>query len=181
MSYNPVTSTCLLAAQPCVKAEKHDDFTLMIFRELEYVNCVVWVRDQYGVVPDRMLTGPDDAQVGRVSVGDDLLVGQAYTPGQNWWTFIAQNGHEIGYPNEDLLTVHSNCTMAWVPYKVGDVLPHKAIVTGMLATGRRLYSALSWHAAGYWRIGYYAEGDIAAYYAASSSHTATEFDILISV
>ena len=72
MSYNPMASTCLLAKQPCVKAQKHANFMLMIFRELEYVNCVVWVRDQYGVVPDRMLTGPDDAQVGRVSVGDDL-------------------------------------------------------------------------------------------------------------
>ena len=45
MSYNPVTSTCLLAAQPCVKAEKHEDFTLMIFRELEYgyvINMVLY-------------------------------------------------------------------------------------------------------------------------------------------
>ena len=51
----------------------------------------------------------------------------------------------------------------------------------MLATGRRLYNTRSWHAAGYWRIGYYVEGDIVAYYVASGSHAATEFDILVSV
>ena len=50
MSYNPVTSACLLVAQACVKAEKHDDFMLMIFRDQQHVDCVVWVRDQYGVM-----------------------------------------------------------------------------------------------------------------------------------
>ena len=39
------------------------------------MDCVVWVRDKYGVMPDRMLT---DAQVGRVTVGSDLRVGKAY-------------------------------------------------------------------------------------------------------
>ena len=181
MSYNPVTSACLLAKQPCVKAERHADFMLMVFRELEHVDCVVWVRDQSGVVPDRMLTGPHDAQVGMVTVGNDLLVGQAYAPGRNWKTFIALNGHEISFPNEDLLTVHPNCSVAWIPYKVSDVLPPKSVVTGMLANGCCLYSTLHWHAAGYWRIGYYVEGGIAAYYATGGSNSATEFDILVSV
>ena len=72
--------------------------------------------------------------------------------------------------------------MAWVPYTAGDVLPHKAVVTGMLATGRRLYSTLSWHAsAGYWCIGSYAEGDTTAYYAYLGSNAVTKFDILVSV
>ena len=182
MSYNPVTSTCLLAAQPCVKAEKHDEFMLMIFRELEHVDCVVWVRDQSGVVPDRMLTGQHNAQVGRVVVGKDLLVGQAYKPGENWNTYMAHNGNQIVVQNEDLLTVHPNCTVAWVPYKARDALPMNAIVTGMLANGRRLYSSLSWYAAvGYWRIGSYAEGDTAAYFAHGGSNAVTEFDILVSV
>ena len=72
--------------------------------------------------------------------------------------------------------------MAWVPYKARDALPMNAIVTGMLANGRRLYSSLSWYAAvGYWRIGSYAEGDTAAYFAHGGSNAVTEFDILVSV
>ena len=182
MSYNPVSNTCLLAGQPCVKAEKHDDFMLMIFREQENVDCSVWVRDQSGVVPARMLIGPDDAQVGRVTVGDELLVGQAYNPGQNWNTYIAKDGNQIYFPNEDFLTVHANCTMAWLPYTAGDSVPHKAVVTGMLADGRRLYSSLSWHTpCSCWRIGSYAEGDTAAYYAHSGSNAVTDFDILVEV
>ena len=122
---------------------------LMVFRELEHLDCVVWVRDQSGVVPDRMFTGPHDARVGRVTVGDDLLVGQAYVQGRNWKTYTAQNGSEISFPNEDLLTVHPNCSVAWVPYKVGDVIPPKSVVTRMFANGRCLYSTLHWHTAGY--------------------------------
>ena len=182
MSYNPVTSTCLLAEQPCVKAEKRDDFMLMIFRPQEHVDCVVWVRDKYGVVPHRMLTGPHNGQVGRVSVGNDLLVGQAGLHGQNWHTYIAHNGNQIYFRNEDLLTVHHNCTVAWLPYKAGDTLPMNAITTGMLANGRRLHSSISWYAAvSLWRIGSYAEGDTAAYFAHSGSNAVTEFDILVFV
>ena len=182
MSYNPITSTCLLPEQPCVKAEKHDDFMLMIFRQQEHMDCVVWVHDQYGIVPDRMLTGPHNTQVGRVSVGNDLFVGQASLPGQNWNTYVVHNGNQVLFPNEYLLTVHPNCTVAWVPYKAGDVLPMNAIVTGMLANGRRLYSSLSWHASpGYWRVGSYAEGDTVAYYAHGGSNAVNAFDILVSV
>ena len=182
MSYNPVNSTCLLAAQPCVKAEKHDNFMLMIFRHQEHVDCVVWVRDRYGVVPYRMLTGPHNGQVGRVSVGTDILVGQACLPGKNWNTYITHNGRQIHFRNEDLLTVHPNCTVAWVPYKAGDTLPMNAITTGMLANGRRLYSSLSWYAAaGLWRVGFVAEGDTAAYFASSGSNAVTKFDILVFV
>ena len=72
--------------------------------------------------------------------------------------------------------------MAWVPYKAGDVLPMNAIVTGMLANGRRLYSSLSWHASpGYWRVGSYAEGDTVAYYAHGGSNAVNAFDFLVSV
>ena len=183
LSYNSVTSNCSLAAQPCAKAEKSDNFMLMIFREEQGVDCKLWVQDEDGVVPDRMMTGAHSKQVvGRVAVDGDILVGQAVNPGGNWNTYIAHEGKQIYFPNEDLLTVHPNCTMAWVPYKAGDVLPHKAVVTGMLATGRRLYSTLSWHAsAGYWCIGSYAEGDTAVYYAYHGSNAVTKFDILVSV
>ena len=61
-----------------------------------------------------------DVLVGRVTVGDELLVGQAYNPGQNWNTYIAKDGNQIHFPNEDFLTVHANCTMAWLPYTAGD-------------------------------------------------------------
>ena len=181
MSFSAVTGTCLWSEQPCVKAEKHDDFMLMIFREQGHVDCVVWVRDQSGVVPVRMITGPDDAQIGRVSAEGELLVGQAYRPGQDWYTYIAEDGNWMIFSNEDLLTVHSNCTMAWVPYKAGDSLPREAVVTGMLANGRRLYSSLSWHTPCCWRIGSYTEGDTVAYYVHSGSKAVTDFDILVEV
>ena len=114
--------------------------------------------------------------------GQPFTSPQAYKPGENWNTYIAHNGNQIVSRNEDLLTAHPNCTVAWVPYKAGGVLPMNAIVTGMLTNGRRLYSSLSRHKpAGYLRVSSYAEGDTAAYYAHGGSNAVTEFDVLISV
>ena len=180
MSYNPVTSTCLLAEQPCVKAEKHDEFMLVIFREQEHVDCAVWVRDQQSVVPERLLNGSHNTHVGRVFLGDDVVVGATTKPGDNWSTYMVRDGDVVNFRNNDLLTVHPNCTMAWLPYKAGEVLPQKAIVTGILANGRRIYSSASWRA-GIWRIGSYTEGDTTAYYAHSGSNAVKEFDILVAV
>ena len=117
------------------------------------MECTVWVRDQAGTIPDRVVTHKAFSHVARIAVGGDIL-----------------------------LTVHPNCTMAWVPYTAGDVIPRKAIVTGMLANGRRLYSILSWHAAvGKWIAGVYAEQDAAAYYPYTDSNAVTQFDILVFV
>ena len=182
MSYNPMSDTCMLATQPCALAKRHDRYRLMIFRQQEQIECAVWVRDQPGVIPVRIVTPGTDAHVGRIAVGDEVLVGNGNLPGQNWQTYIAHKGRQVSYPNQDFLTTHSNCTMAWVPYTAGDVLPRNAIVTGMLANGRRLYSSLSWHAPiSKWISGVYAEKDDAAYYAYAGSIAVRSFDILVSV
>ena len=181
MSYNPVDGTCLLASLPCVVALKHNEFMLMIFRKQKRVNCAVWVQDEAGFVPDRILT-QGDSHVGRVSANAGFLAGSAQLPGQNWNTYVAQEGMWKEFPTEDLLTVHPNCTMAWLPYKARDTLPPNAVVTGGLANGRRLYNTLSFHAPeNLWLIGTYYEGDAAAYYAYGGSNAVTQFDILVSV
>ena len=134
-------------------AEKYDEYRLMVFRQQEQVECAVWVPDQYGIVPARIVVAGSGGYVARIAVDGNVLVGRGDLPGQNWNTYIAHEGRQISSRNEDFLTVHPNCTMAWVPYTAGDVLPRNAIVTGMLANGRRLYSSLSWHApAGIWRL-----------------------------
>ena len=155
---------------------------LMIFREKEDLICVVWVQDEAGVIPDWILTHRDGCYVGRVSGNGEFLVGSANLPGEDWNTYIAYGGGHTYYPTEELLNIHPNCTMAWFPYKVGDVLPSRAMVTGMLANGHRLFSSLLFHApANPWVIGIYAERDNAAYYAYSGSNAVTQFDILVSV
>ena len=155
---------------------------MMVFRKQEIVSCAVLVQDEAGVIPDRILPPRDGCHVGRVSVNGELLVGNANLPGQNWNTYIAYKGGNTQYPTQELLTIHPDCAMAWYPYSAGDVLPQRAIVTGMLANGHRLYSTLSSHApANLWVIGTYAEGEIVAYYPYSVSNAATQFDILVSV
>ena len=181
MAYNPANGVCLLVAVPCVMALKHGEFMLMVFRKQEHVNCAVWVRDESGVIPNRILS-LGDSHVGRVYNNGNLLVGNANQPEQNWNTYIARDGQQIHFLTHDLLTVHPNCTMAWLPYNAGDSLPPKAVVTGGLANDRRLYSSLSFHApANKWLIGTYAERDTAAYYAYSGSNAVTQFDILVVV
>ena len=111
LSYNPLYGTCLLASQPCVLASKHDEFMMMVFRKQEIVSCAVWVQDEAGVIPDRVLPPRDGCHVGKVSVNGDLLVGNANLPGQNWNTYIAYKGGNTQYPTEELLTIHPDCAM----------------------------------------------------------------------
>ena len=182
MSFNPVDGTCLLAMQPCTLARKQNEYRLMVFRQEEQVQCAMWVRDQAGIVPAGMVATENKSVVARVAVDGDVLVGVTSHPGQHWNTYIAHEGHQIYYPTQDLLTVHPNCTMAWVPYTAGATLPRNVIVTGMLANGRRLYSILSWYAPGHvWVIGVYAEGDTEAYYPFGGSNAVTKCDILVVV
>ena len=182
MSFNPVGDTCLLTTQPCSLATKHNEYRLMVFRLQQYVECAVWVGDQAGIVPDRIVTTGSAGYVARIAVDGNVLVGNGNKPGENWNTYIAHEGQQIYYPNQDFLTVHPNCTMVWIPYTAGDLLPMNAIVTGMLANGRRLYSSRSWHPPGNtWVAGAYAEDDTAAYYPYSGSNAATSFDILVFV
>ena len=145
MSFDPVSGICLLATQPCVLAEKHNEYRLMVFRKQEQVECAVWVADQTGITPSRLVAAGGSANVARVAVDGDVLVGSGINPGGDFYTYIAHEGQQIQHRNEDFLTAHPNCTMAWVPYTAGDVLPQRALMTGMLANGRRLYSTRSWH------------------------------------
>ena len=180
MSFNPVSGICQLATQPCVLVEKHDEYRLMVFRPEEQVQCAVWVGAQAGITPSRAVTAGSSTYVARVAIGGDVLVGYGLKIGDNFLTFIAHEGQMSNYPSQDLLTVHPNCSMAWVPYTAGDVLPRNALVTGMLANGRRLYSSQSWHVS-VWVAGVYAEEDTAAYYASGGSNAVTQFNILVSV
>ena len=60
--------------------------------------------------------------------------------------------------------------------------PLRAIMTGMLANGHRLYSSLSFHApTNLWVIGTYAEENIVAYHPYSVGNAVTQFNILVSV
>ena len=182
MSFNPENGTCLLATQPCALAGKHNEYRLMVLRPKQYVECAIWVPDRNGIIPTRLVSLGVNANVGRISVDGNMLVGNAARPGESWNTYTVHEGQMRLYPNQYLLTVHPNCTMAWVPYTAGEVLPEKAVVTGMLANGRRLYCSLSWHTSpGKWAIGVYAEGDTAAYYAHGGSNAVTQFDILVTV
>ena len=185
LSFNHVTETCVLSEVPCVTATRLNGFELMIFRDQQDVNCAVWVPDEPGVLDNNRLLYVKNNGVGRVSVNGDLLVGRADKPGQNWNTYIPQPSTDIQvwYRTQELLTVHPDCTMAWVPHTAGDILPPKSIATGMLADGRRLYTIrdLLPPANTVWRIGVYTEGDTAGYYAHSGSNTVTDFEILVVV
>ena len=64
----------------------------------------------------------------------------------------------------ELLVVSPSCSLAWVPYKVGDPLPDGAQQTGIL-NGVAVYSMLvpirEWR---FERFGFYVVGDIVGHY-----------------
>ena len=178
VSFNPVTKTCVLSEVPCVTATSLNGFELMIFRDKQDVNCAVWVPDEPGVLDNNRLLYVKNNGVGRVSVNGDLLVGRADKPGENWNTYIPQpsTDSQIWYGTEELLTVHPDCTMAWVPHTAVDILHPRSIATGMLADGRRLYTIRALHPPAniVWCIDVYTEGDTAGYFDHGGSNTVTK-------
>ena len=140
LSFNHVTETCVLSEVPCVTATRLNGFELMIFRDQQDVNCAVWVPDEPGVLDNNRLLYVKNNGVGRVSVNGDLLVGRADKPGQNWNTYIPQPSTDIQvwYRTQELLTVHPDCTMAWVPHTAGE-LQRGCLLTAGVYTPSELY------------------------------------------
>ena len=56
LSYNPVGYYCLLGYEACSSATLHPEFMLMVFRELEQLDCISCVPRDDASTTDRLLT-----------------------------------------------------------------------------------------------------------------------------
>ena len=178
LMYNPKNKVCLhlQGSQPCYLATPDPEIMIMRFRPSLQEQCVVpstqsndrLLRTSIGYY--RILSRK--YKYGVLCLGLSLADGNFYFAGPDTTTVCPDVPIEI-------MAVHPSCTVAWVTYTAGEVLPRGAIVMGYWH-GKPSFSTR--HADGPEQsFGWYVEGNDVATYDYLYRRTATTFEILVSV
>ena len=178
LMYNPKSKTCLhlQGSQPCHLATPDPEIMIMRFRPSLPEQCVVpssqsndrLLRTSTGY--PRILTRK--YKDGVLCLGLSLTNGNFYFAGPDVTTVCPDVPIEI-------MAVHSSCTVAWVTYTAGEVLPRGAIVMGYWH-GKPSFSTR--HVDGLQQsFGWYVEGNDIATYHFQIRQTTITFEILVSV
>ena len=184
LSYNTVHHYCLLSMEPCVVADEHPDFMLMVFRLSETEQCVSW---ETGNIPNRIveiLQHSPPGAVCRHRIAQDIHPGLGFPKTQENCHFTPPSRQEelAPWPYYELLSVSSNCTLAWMPYTPGDILPTSAVQTGYITAVGHTYTARIYHAdTASFKFGVYVPGENGAHYPYFGDKSSTVFDILMQV
>ena len=188
ISFNMEINFCQLSHKPCAVAEADPGFVLMNFRLNEDENCVTWESNGVetgGTLPERLVERfiSIHAAVGRIQIGENIHVGQIDFPAVHGNGYFAVEGIEhYEHTNYKLLTVSSNCSLAWVPYTTGNTLPRQAVVAGYLSGWGPTYSIRVWRPdLGSMMYGVYVTGDHVARYCYYGVVTVSELEILVQV
>ena len=180
LMYNPHNKTCfhLHGSHPCHLVTPHPEIMIMRFKPSLQEQCLV---------PSQH---PNDRLVG-TSSGYPRMLSRKYKDGvlclgcsnNDVYRHFYYAGPEITtvcpvVPAE-IMVVHSSCTVAWVTYNAGEILPRGAIVMGYW-NGKPCYSTR--HLIGPEQsFGWYVEGNDVATYDHFGRQTSAVFGILISV
>ena len=130
---------CILAHEACVTAEANPNFVIMVLRSNETLPCVEWVSfsGNYGVqqgYPIRVITGyytiNKQGTPARAFNGQTLLTGWPTTGAYKAYVFDSNQIKTTLDDGFDILVVHTQCSTAWVPYRVGESIPPRAVVAG---------------------------------------------------
>ena len=192
LSYNSVNESCSLGAEPCAVADVHPDTLLVIYRDSLNEHCVTWIPPfndpGYMHFTKRLVqTFPHHGYqyaLGRMIRGSDIHLGSVASPGEDVGAFFAiDRVDEVHEPtNYELLSVGPRCTLVWLPYKAGDVMPPGALKLGYVSGeghsyGIRVYLA-DINSYGY---GIYMTGDSVGYYTYHGVQTLIEMEILAQI
>ena len=206
LSFNVSQQFCQLGNVACALADQHADTLLMVFHSVspdqETDAPVTWVHYGGNVanVPSRRVDSSrhysTSCTVARYQDGqgnhhlgyadfayqnEPEKIGDAWIPPV--WTEGAETVSQ--WPNYEIMSVSPFCTLAWVPYKAGDVLPRGAVEGGYMIGEGPTYSVSVYRAdaglRGALKFGEYAAGHSVAYYCFYGVRTATEFNILVRI
>ena len=157
---------------------------LMVFRLSETEQCVSW---ETANIPKRMVESLKHSPPGAVCrhrIAQDVHPGLGFPQSQKYCHFTPPSHREELAPWSDyeLLSVSSNCTLAWMPYTPGDTLPTSAVQTGYITTVGHTYTARIHHTdTDSFKFGVYVPGESAAHYPYFGDKSSAIFDILVRV
>ena len=141
LAYQQQRHICSLGEKPCAIAEPRGDYMTMVLRNDVAQECLVWDQwDGSSDLPRAVRSNFVPRVVARKVQGNTIYVGtmNAPRPG-NGYGYFAINGMIEEIQDAEALSVHPNCTLAWMSYTPGDPLPKQAVVTGSIE-GREAYS-----------------------------------------
>ena len=178
--YNPQNRTCLhlLGSQPCHLATPHTEFMMMRFRSSVQDQCLISSThsDVHRIRSDtgdpRVLSRKHKDGAVCLGTSDDWANSPFYFNGPADLTVCPDAPKEI-------MAVHPSCTVAWVTYTTGDVLPRGAIVMGYW-NGKPSYSTRH-YIGNEQSFGWYVERNDEGTYHYFSPKSSSFFEILINV
>ena len=129
LMYNPWESMCVLGSQPCAVAEPHSQLMIQVFRQDENLECLVPKAVSEVGSGSRLIEVKEQSSLARLDRGGNNYIG------------TNNNGNKLGYFGFDgetiwhttdhfILTVSPWCSVAWLPYTVGEPIPFRAAVCG---------------------------------------------------
>ena len=159
LMYNPHEGVCLLGAQPCAVAEPHGQLMTMVFREEENLECLVPQAVSELDSGTRLVRVWSQKSLVRLERGGNMYVGNSNTPdGGNKLGYFAFGSEQFYHTTDHvLLTVSPKCSMAWLPYTVGQLIPFRAVICGIW-NGKPVFALRMSKADGAYTIIMYVEG-----------------------
>ena len=179
LAYHHQRHICSVGHEPCVIGKAREHHMTMVLRDNLKQSCLVWNQwDRFNDFPRVVRSGTSPRSVARNVQEASIFVGAMNCPGDGE-AFFAIEGKEISYQDSEPLSVHPNCSLAWMPYSVGDPLPKRAVATGNIE-GRVAYS-IQVGSLYDETFGIYYKGKRAGYYGHYGFQEVLEFDVLIGV
>ena len=184
--YNHLERHCLLASETCVRIDINTEFSMAILRTNETTqqqNCIHWTPFSQSLgrsdgFPQRAVK--DDDMKGtsvRAMVGQDMLTGWA-TDWQHKAYLIDWDLVNVELTTYEVLLVAPGCSTTWVPYNIGDQMPHGAVVAGVDRNMRKKYVVRRMFNGNSYP-GSYTEGDAQGYFPENPVIIRTDFYILV--
>ena len=184
--YNHIGRYCLLASETCVSIDMNIEFSMAILRTNEthrHQQCIHWTSFNstfgriYGFPTRAVRHNGMQNTIARAMIGQDMLAGMA-TDWKHEAYLVGWDLVTVSLTTYEVLLVAPGCSTTWVPYNIGDKIPHGAVVAGVDRNTRKKY-VIRRMFNGNSYPGSYTEGDDEGYFPENPVITRTDFYILV--
>ena len=141
-NYNVKKGICTCFTSPCLEAKSNPIMEFVVFTQRPYETSYEWVPYSSGDTADNRMIYTDDPRrmISRMQKNDNDFGCYFFTPHSNCFasTGFSSFHQKQGYPCQRL-RIKEGCTIFWVPYVARDPIPPRAVITGRMANGDRVY------------------------------------------
>ena len=177
ISHNSGTGQCVLGLGKCESVAAAVGGTIYAFGPPRD-SCLQWSSTQ---VSGRVPFETNQRRLARTKVGEALIVGKfPVSAGVFWANNEGKKFGPIDQTDQDIefLNADPACTLPWIPYTAGELLPAGVISGGSLPDGSITYVCRVVQS-GNFVFGYYNAGSERAYFENAGAKTSTSMQLLI--